>query len=421
MSNKKRGKRGNGEGSIFQRKDGRWVGQILTGYKPDTGKPKYKLIYGKTRKEVAAKLTQALTSIQNGTYTEPNKVTLQQWLHKWMGVFQEDISPNFYARRKDLIRLHINPALGKALLTKLKPSDIQQFYKDLAQNGRVDSSGGLATGTIRHIHNILKPALDKAVKDRLIPYNVMLDVTPPKIVRTREARPLTQEEALKYLNVLWGHRLFAAFLVELTSGLRRGELLGLQWSDLNIIKSDQGEEIATLTISRQVSRIQHNDGTSSLEYAPLKTPKSYRVIMIPVITVNELKLHRERQEQEKLLVGSPYQDENLIFCTPLGGKLDTRHLYRLHCKALEKAKIQHTAFHNLRHSVATLLLEAGENIKSIQELLGHADIETTLNDYGHVLNGMKVVTAEKLNTIFKDVQFNNPKDTQLVSENHTQS
>lgn len=422
-------KRGNNEGTIRERKKGQWEGRVTIGRKTD-GKPNRVSFYGKSRQEVAEKINDALTKLQNGTFVEPNRVTLKQWLDKWMKVYQENtISPNFYARRQDLIRIHINPAIGDKALLKLKPADIKEFYNDLEKNGRKptkkkngktiplpkDASPGLATGTIRHIHNILNPAMRQAVKEGLVPKNVVADVSPPKIVRTREARPLTKEEAKRYLTVLEEDRLYAAFVVELTTGLRRGELIGLHWSDLNF-------ETGTLKIRRQIIRMRHPDGTTSLEYAPLKTPAAYRTIILPKIALAELKAHKARQAEEKLLYGKLYQKEGLIFCSVWGEKLDTRCLYRIHCKALKDAGIPHTAFHNLRHTVATLLLQAGENIKTIQELLGHADPDTLMTTYAHVLDEMKRSAANKLDSIFTEVlPVENPEaEPALVLSNDSQ-
>lgn len=406
--NKMAKKRGNNEGSIRERKKGQWEGRVTIGRKPD-GSLNRVSFYGKSRQEVADKIADALSTLKNGTFVEPNRVTLAQWLNKWMEVYQKGtISPNFYARRQDLIRIHIKPAIGNMPLLKLKPADVKKLYNDLEKNGRKPgrkkngdiiplkegTPPGLATGTIKHIHNILNPAMKQAVKEGLVPKNVVADVTPPKVVRTREAKALTKQEAGIYLDAIKGHRLYAAFIVELTTGLRRGELIGLQWKDL---------QDGTLKIRQQISRIKHDDGTTSLEYAPLKTPAAYRSIVLPEITISELKSHKARQAQEKLLAGKLYKDEGLIFCTSWGEKLDTRHLYRIHSKALENAKIPHTAFHNLRHTVATLLLQSGENLKVVQDLLGHADAETTMNTYAHVFEEMKKSAADKLESIFIDV------------------
>jgi integrase len=399
--------RGNNEGSIRERKKGQWEGRVTIGRKPD-GRPNRISFYGTSRQEVSNKITDALSKLQNGTFVEPNKVTISQWLDKWMEVYQKGtISPNFYARRKDLIRLHITPKIGKILLLKLKPADIKGFYNQLAKDGRKPrkkkngdtisfkegTSLGLATGTIRHIHNILNPAMRQAVREGLVPKNVVADVTPPKLVKTREANPLDKTEAGLYLAALKDNRLYAGFVVELTTGLRRGELIGLHWSDI---------QNGVLKIRRQVSRVKHDDGSSSLEYTDLKTPSSYRSIVLPTITIAELKAHKARQAQEKLLAGKTYKDEGLIFCNTIGQKLDTRRFYSIHSDTLKKIGLKHRAFHDLRHSVASLLLQAGESIKTVQDIMGHADADTLMNVYAHLFEEMKQSAADKLDSIFAE-------------------
>jgi len=411
MAKKKSGRRQNGEGTVKLRKDGRYEAQVTIGRDID-GNMIRKSVFARSMPELIEKKTALLNQVQTGSYIEPARITVEQWIEQWLTVYQEgNISPNFYARRKELVRLHINPRIGSIPLQKLKPINIQSLYKKLQDNGKVtkkkekDDQGeivekviisGLSTGTIRHIHNILNPALRQAVKEGLISKNPASDVSPPRIVKTREARPLDKDQASKYLQVLQGERLYAAFLVELTTGLRRGELLGLQWKDLDM-------DTGVLKIRRQVSRIIQKDGSTILDYAPLKTPAAYGPIVFPAVTIAELKAYKQRQNEENMKMRNVYKDEDLLFCTPTGEKLDTRHLYRLHCKALKDAGIEHTAFHNLRHSVATLLLQAGESIKTVQDLLGHADAETTLNCYSHVLEEMRYSAADKLDSIFKEV------------------
>jgi len=311
-------KNGNNEGSIRKRKKGQYEARITLGVDSEV-KPKRQSFYGKSRQEAFDKMALALTQVRAGTFTEPNQVTVRQWLENWMEVYQANtITPNFYVRRLDLIKLHINPTLGDKQLMKLRPADIKALYNRLEKNGKVDGSGGLSSQSIRHIHNILNPTMKQAVKEGLIAKNMVADVRPPKLVRTKEARPLDKEEASRYLKQIANHRLYAAFLLELTTGLRRGELLGVQWGDLN-------PDTGALKIRRQVSRVKLPGNPSTLEYAPLKTPSSYRTIMLPAITLKALESHRKQQNEEKMRWRTIYQDEDLIFCTPLGGKLDTRH------------------------------------------------------------------------------------------------
>jgi len=390
-------KRGNRECSVTKLKDGRWEGKYTIGRDPYTGKVKRATVYGKTRQEASEKLNLLISQVQMGVFVEPNKVTVGQWLSKWMDIYQQPkISENFFRRKKDLIRIHIAPILGSVLLSKLRPSDIQSLYKKKLKDGKVDGSGGLAPQTVRHIHNILHASLKQAVKEGLVSRNVAADTTPPPVVKTRVVKVLNKQEISQLLEVIKPHRLYAAFITELCTAVRLGELLGMQWKDIDI----SGK---TLKVRRQVNRVYHDDETSSLEYGPLKTLHSYRTIAISNIAVNELKLHKARQAQERLAAGQAYKHEDLVFCTALGGKIDPKNLYRIFIQSLKKAGLPATAFHNLRHSVATLLLQEGENIKTIQELLGHADAETTLNDYSHVLEEMKRGAADRIDAIFAEI------------------
>ncbi len=400
-------KRADHEGTIFQRSsDKRWVVQFTI---PDKQKRISK--YAKSEKEAVQKLHELITKYNTGTYVDPNAITLRKWLDQWMPIYVEDnVSPNTYARKLDLIRIHINPGIGDIQLQKLIPTDIQLFYKKLLKKGKKttikDEDGnkkavvsGLAPQTVKHIHNILKPALRQAVEDGILAKSPMDKIKTPKVKRTKEIKVLSEIEIGKYLEALKAHRLYTAFVLDLCTGMRRGELLGLKWSDITEL-----DEVVTITIKRQIQRVQNNETSgSSLEYTSPKTEGSNRTLVLPICAVTELNKHKARQRSEKELAGKAYQDEGLIFCTVLGKKLDTRRLYELHCRALKRAEIDHLPFHNLRHTVATLLLEKGENIKTIQELLGHADISTTLNTYSHVTNRTKAASALKLNSLIGNV------------------
>lgn len=398
-------RRANNEGSIYQRNsDNRWVVHF-----PMPGRPKPIVLYCKTEQEAVGKLHELITAYRTGTYVDPNGITLSEWLKYWMPLYvQDEISENFYARKLDLIRLHIDPEIGHIKLQKLIPADIRLFYKKLLKSGKKvkvkDEAGnkktvltGLAPQTVKHIHNILKPSLQQAVEDEIIAKNPIKKIKAPRVVKTRKSKTLVEEELSKYLSELSNHRLYAAFVLELCTGLRRGELLGIFRTDINF-------DTRVLSVQRQIQRIQKVDQPgSSLEYTPLKTAHSVRSIVLPACAINELQAHLKRQDQERQLAGPAYNDEGLVFCTALGKKLDIRRLYEIHCRALVNAGIDHIAFHDLRHTFATLLLEKGENVKIIQELLGHADIGTTLNTYGHVLERMKAASAERVEGIIGSI------------------
>lgn len=397
-------KRAKNEGSIYQRKsDKRWVVQY---HMPGKDKPIIK--YCKTESEAVAKLKELVVADSTKTYIENSKITISEWLAYWMPEYiQGEVSENWYARKLDLIRVHIDPEIGHLQMQKATATDIKNFYRKLASSGNKNKvkneagervvTIGLAPGSIKHIHNILKPAFRKAVEEDIIGFkeNPMDKVKPPRIVRTRKPKTLDEEGIAKYLAALSGQRLYAAYVLDLCTGIRRGELLGVHRTDFN-------RTTRVLSLERQIIRVRQPEGGSSLEYGLLKTEKSERSLILPWFAVDVLDEHLARQEEEKRLAGPAYQDEGLIFCTALGKKLDTRRLYELHCRALKKAGLEHMAFHDLRHTFATLMLERGEDIKTIQELLGHADVSTSANTYTHVLKKLKAASADRMDGVMAD-------------------
>lgn len=394
-------RRANNEGSIWRRKsDGRWVVQF-----PMPNQPKPIIKYCKSEEEAVEELHALVVAAKTDTYVAPTGLTLSQYLHDWMiENIEGNVSANWYARKMNMIEVHIDPDVGQKAIQKITTKDIKEFYKKLAKSGNkskhpkrdgdkvVDS--GLAPGSIKHIHNILKPAFLQAIEDGIIGHknNPMKKVKAPQVKKIKP-KTLTEEDITKYLEQLANHRLYAAFVLSLGSGLRRGELLGLHRSDVDM-------ETGVLTVNTQLQRVQKEGGGSRLEITEvLKTDNSERSMVLAPCVLNEIKLHLERQEQEKQKAGALYHDEGLLFCGHLGKKLDPRRPYELHCRALKAAQLEHIRLHELRHTFATLLLEKGIAIKTIQELLGHKDIGTTLNTYSHVTQKMKAASAATMENI----------------------
>lgn len=288
-------------------------------------------------------------------------------------------------------RLHIIPAIGNIPLQQLQTSDLQRLYNSKLENGRVDGSGGLSSRMIHLMHQVISGALKQAVKEQLITRNVADAVELPKL-RYKEIRPLTLEEVKRFLEAARSHRLYTAFLVELGTGLRRGELLALRWDDVNL-------ETGVIRVRQTLSRIQKQNGPRKTElvFQEPKTKQARRSIPLPGDILKELRAHKARQAQEKLALGPAYQDNGLVFCTEDGRPLDPRNFTKRYEAILKKAGLEHVSFHNLRHTFATLLLEAGEHPKIVQELLGHTKISVTLDIYTHVADGLKEKAASKLN------------------------
>lgn len=374
------GKRGNGEGSIYQRKDGRWVAEItLEGRKR-------KFVYGKTRKEVQEKLKVALHEQQQGTLVEhTSRQTLEQFLNDWLENSQkQSVRPRTFERYEEVARLHIIPMLGRHQLQKLSAQHLQAFYAQKLKEG-------LSTTTVGIFHNVLHKALDTAMKWGLVARNVCDLVSPPR-TKGFEIKPLSVDEIHRLLTATRGHYLEALFTLALASGMRRGELMGLKWQDINFATS-------TLQVRRILTRVPTmlKAGESYVESEP-KTQKSRRNIIIASFALDVLKQHRIRQLEAKLKAGSTWKEHDYVFCTSVGTHLNpTRDILDQLKSLLKKAGLPNIRFHDLRHSSATLLLSMGIHPKVVQELLGHSNISMTMDVYSHVLPSMQQDAISKLN------------------------
>lgn len=377
------GKRSNGEGTIYQRKNGTWAGLLTIG-RDENGKLKRLSFSGRTRKEVVEKLTKARAELQQGTFVEPNKVTVGEWLDTWLKEYKKpDLRPEVFQTYQMIIRVHLKPALGGVLLQALRPEMVQRLYNE-------KTASGLAPATVRKIHQVLHGALKQAVKNQLVVRNVSEATTLPKLQQTREVRALTLEEQQEFLKALEGHRLATAFKVLLGTGLRRGELLALTWKDIDLAN-------ATLTVRQSLVRVK-----GQLLFQEPKTKTSKRTIPLPDDLVSELKAHKAQQAQEKLLAGPAYEDNGLVFANELGRPLDPRSFDRWFYQIREKAGLpKDVNLHALRHTYATRLLERGVSLKVIQQLLGHSKFDVTADIYSHVAPELEREAVAVLNGLFR--------------------
>ena len=390
------GKRGHGEGTITKRPDGRWMAQITIGRDPATGKLKRLTRYFKTRQEAQAWLAEVQHQMNTGSFVEPNKVTVADWLDRWLEVYvKPKVRAKTYHGYRDAARLHIIPKIGHIPLTQLQAGDLQMLYNEKLQSGRLNGKGGLYSRTIHLMHQVIHGALQQAVKEQLVYRNVSEAVSLPKM-RHKEIQPLTAEQVTRFLEVAKEDRLYAAFLMDIGTGMRRGELLALRWQDIDLKKG-------VAHIRRSLGRVKAEGGQTktALVFDEPKTSKSKRDVPLPGEVIRELKEHRKRQLQEKLLFGQAYQDNDLVFATEDGKPIDPDNFGKRYARLLDKAGIPHVALHNLRHTCATLLLEAGEHPKVVQELLGHTKVSTTLDLYSHVRPELLEQAAEKLNAFLK--------------------
>ncbi len=368
------GKRGNGEGSVYQRKsDGLWVGSVSL----ESGKRK--VFYGKTKKEVTEKLITARHEQLQGVLVTAPAQTVKDYLEHWLEEVQKPtIRTSSYVKYRKVIYTHIIPDIGKVQLQKLTPQRVQSLYTSKLKEG-------LAPKTVQSIHGVLHKALDNAVKWNLIARNVCDVVSPPRVPQT-EKQVLTVQQARLLLDHVKKHRLEVLLTVALTTGMRRGEILALRWSDINL-------EEGSIQVKRTVDYITHY---GYIETEP-KTAKGRRKILLSSFVVEMLNAHRLAQMEERYKAGDKWIDKNLVFCGLLGDFFNPNYLLRVFKKILEDAGLPRMRFHDLRHSAATILLSMNVHPKVVQEMLGHSTINMTLDTYSHVLPSMQKDIAERWN------------------------
>ena len=325
---------------------------------------KYKYIYGKTREDVAKKLTKALADRDSGFVFDSGSLTLSEYMDKWLKAIQGTISVGSWKQYETIVRLHIKPALGKLKLARVSALHIQTLYRD-----KLDS--GLSPRRVIYIHVTLHKALKQAVRWSLLPRNVTDAVEPPRI-KKNEISPLNEEQVRKLLESARGDKLEALYILAITTGMRQGEILGLQWKDIDI-----GSGIV------RVNRTIFNGVVS-----PPKTAKSRRSIKLSKSALTALKNHGVTSEW--------------VFSTRYGKPIDSHNLIKQSWRPLlKKAGLPHRRFHDLRHTCATLLLSRGVHPKIVQELLGHSSISITLDTYSHVLPNMQEKVVEAMEDIFE--------------------
>jgi integrase len=375
-------KRGHGEGSIYRRKDGRWTAEIsLEGRKS-------KFLYGKTRKEVQEKLKTALYEQQQGMLVTGPQQKVGQFLSHWLeDVHKQSIRPRTYERYEEIVRLHLVPEIGHHHIQKLSPQNLQAFYKKKLEDG-------LSATTVISFHNLLHKALETAVRGNLLARNPCDLVSPPRR-KHFEIQPLSIQQIRQFLAVTRGHRQEARFILALATGMRRGELLGLKWQDIDL-------ERGTLQVRRILTRIPGKLPGKGFEEAEPKTDKGRRSIVLPSFAVEALRQHRLRQREAKLKAGPAWRDHDYVFCTPIGTHLNpTRDVLDVLKSFLKQAGLPDIRFHDLRHSSATMLLGMKVHPKIVQEILGHSQIAITMDIYSHILPTMQEEAMNKLNDVLQ--------------------
>ncbi|MDQ0683477.1 integrase [Streptomyces achromogenes] len=382
--------RANGDGTVYQRKDSRWE---AAGYVLAPGNTRKRIrVYGTTRKEALAKLTEKIAASNRGLPVPSAQGSVAAYLTYWLeNVAVHHLRENTHTRYTACANQYLTPGLGKKKLTKLTAKDIRTWLNQLRTtcqcctrriDARRDQPRCCAIGqccskllsplTLNYIHSVLKSALEHAVREEEIPRNVARSVR-TGASRPRRFEPLTADEARQLLTAAQGHRLHALFELALHTGLGKGELLGLRWEDLDL-------DAGTAAIRRTLQRT----NTGELTTLPTKARASERRIALPTRCLHSLKNHREQQQHERETAGTAWQHNGHVFTTGQDRPIDPTNLTRTFLTLLRKAGLRRIRFHDLRHSTATLLLEQGVELIVIKELLGHAHISVTATVYAHV-------------------------------------
>lgn len=379
-----------GAGTIRQRKDGRWEARYTVGRDPGTGKQVQRSVYGATQQEVRKKLAQLTAALDAGTYKEPCKMTVGQWLDIWAADYLGGVKPFTVVSYTGHIKNHIKPALGSVKLEALNAHTIQEFYNSLGAER--EGKPGLSPKTVKNVHGVLHKALQQAVKIGYLRFNPADACELPRAVR-KELKPLDEEQSKAFLKAIQGHRYEMLYTVTLFTGMREGEALGLMWECVDFKKG-------TILINKQMQREKKKNGQYLL--VPTKNGKSRTITPAPWV-LKLLRTQRAKQAEQQLRAGPIWEDSGLVFTNELGHHLAIHTVYKDFKQIAASIGCPDARFHDLRHSYAVAAIRSGDDIKTVQDNLGHATAAFTLDVYGHVTDQMKRESAARMESYIKDV------------------
>ena len=377
------------KGHVRERGKGNWYA-VLSTRDPQTGKRKVRFISlpnANGKRDAQQALARIVTEINSGTYAEPDKTTLAQFLERWLAHIKTQVTPRTYGGYAERVRNNIIPALGATRLIKLLPEQISEAYSKALTSGRCDGKGGLSPQTVKHIHVVLKQALAQARVWRAISHNPADLVKPPKLARG-EMQTVNTDQTAAMIEAARGTPIFIPILLGVLCGMRRGEICALRWRSIDL---DAGQ------LSVVASTEQGRGGMRE------KEPKSGkgRLIALPPMLVAELRRHRMQQAEWLLRLGVRLTDDHYVCLREDGESVWPSSLTRAFRTFMRRHKLPQIRFHDLRHSHATHLLAANVHPKIAQERLGHSNVSITLNTYSHVVPGMQQEAAAKVDAVIQ--------------------
>lgn len=407
------------EGTIYKKtvtRNGKeytyWEAQITIGYDPGTGKRIRKTYTANSQKELVKKMQETSVSVQNEEYFEPSKNTLGEWIDIWLKEYCIHLKYQAKKSYTAQCNTHIKPALGATPLRSLTTPQIQSFYNELGRTGHAITKKNPKTGkpetiykplspkSIKNIHSILSKCLNTAIDIGYLKTNPTTRTKIPKVIK-KEIQPLTDDQVKQFLSALEKEEYASLYKFITFTGTRKAEALGLTWDCIDF-------ENAIVNIKKQLIRKPKKDGGYSFD--TLKNYKA-RILALPPYVIEILKQRQKEQKQDRIKAGTlwnGYQDEEeqktaLVFTTKDGSPINPKVAYLHYNKLAKKLGIEGSRVHDLRHTYAVLLLQNGDNIKSVQTNLGHATAAFTLDVYGHTTEKMKTESATKMQNFIETI------------------
>jgi integrase len=367
-------------------KTGDYSAVVNLGPDPATGKSRYRRVTKPTRKEWHAEADKVRHEANTGTYVPPAKQTFGAFLDEWLATTEPARQPSTHASYARMVRVHVKPRVGALKLEAVTGETLTRLYRDLAMDGRHDGRGGLSARTVRYLHTVLQRALKDAVKWKRLQHNPAEAAEPPRAnIDGREMQTLDGSELAALLERARGSRYRVLWLLAATTGMRRGEQLGLRWGDIDLTSGQ-------VTIRRTVTLVDHTIRIS----ARTKTGRG-RSLRLDPGTLAELRAHRAWQGEELLRTGIRLDDATFVFCLPDARPYNPDRVSRELERFFDRhADLHRVRYHDLRHTSATLALAAGVPAKVVSERLGHANVGVTLDVYSHVTPKMDADAAAQI-------------------------
>jgi integrase len=393
-------------GHIIKRGKNSYTIVLNTGKDPTTKKYKTQWFTIKgTKKEAEKRLSELLLQLDNGTMLRPSKTTLGEYLKNWLSDYAKpNLTPRSYERYESITRVHLIPGLGNIILTQLRPDHLQSIY-----TAKLNS--GLSALTVRYLHTVLHKALQTAVKHGLTGRNIADAVDIPRTLRS-DMKTWDEYEVNIFLDAAKGSPYYELFYLALFTGMRRGELLALRWQDIDFL-------FAQISVNRTLHRLQGGKyGDGSYIFTQPKTERSRRTIALSPSVILMVKSYKERRTALFNKLGRSVKDEDLVFCSAEGQPMRPNTITRAWANLATQAGVKVIRLHDARHTHASLLLKQGVHPKIVQERLGHASIQITLDTYSHVAPGLQEAAANQFDKLISHSYNNKAKEHETTNNSY---